>query len=378
MLSTVEGHRMIPKHQFIEAITAGINRLSMSDADVQWNEKLNGRQFDILATVTTGMYKVLLAFEVKDKSRPVSVDHIEAFVTKAADAHAHKAIFVSTSGYQRGAIDVAKKHGVDLFKLSFIEDGGPVLPNLEAAIFIRLRDAPDEPIRIEDRGEMLGNALQRVILEYADGHCEELPSEPSQMSYYLYQTTVAGTGSLCQILDSYVISDQIAEGKTAIRNVQINAEVQPRDNYFFSGGFVKRAELHITGMRMRVLGGNTRIEISSVTVPVCYENVLTGEKKICSLAELPLGQRNVEAGKFYFLEFPLRYYYCEKVEKGIVTWILVESFQMNQLITAKMYQDIKYAEYYIPMTDRNILARLERRRDYWYERAACEKVARSS
>ncbi|WP_192181956.1 restriction endonuclease [Mesorhizobium amorphae] len=110
---------MISDDKYIELITAAINRLTMEGSEVQWNVQIERRQFDVLAVIRVGLYEILMAFEVKDKKRPISVELMDAFVTKASDAKVNKAVFVSTTGYQRGAIEVARRHGIELFKLSF-------------------------------------------------------------------------------------------------------------------------------------------------------------------------------------------------------------------------------------------------------------------
>ncbi|TAN05723.1 MAG: hypothetical protein EPN45_09305 [Rhizobiaceae bacterium] len=105
---------MISNDIFIELLTAGLNRRTMPEADVEWDVTVDGRQFDVLVTHKFGMHKVIIAFEVKDKKRAVSVDQIDAFVTKVTDIGANKAVFVSTSGFQSGAIKTAKRHHMDL------------------------------------------------------------------------------------------------------------------------------------------------------------------------------------------------------------------------------------------------------------------------
>jgi hypothetical protein len=49
---------------------------------------------------------------------------------------------------------------------------------------------------------------------------------------------------------------------------------------------------------------------------------------------------------------------------------MVESFQLANLITMEFTQHTKYSPFYIPVTDKKIINRLNRRLDHWYEREA--------
>ncbi|OWV73009.1 hypothetical protein ATY77_08365 [Rhizobium sp. R634] len=116
---------MISEDKYIEMLAAALQRATIPDADVQWNVKVGTRQFDVLATIAAGMHKILIGYEVKNKTRPVAVDAIDAFVTKTRDAGVNKAVFVSRSGFQSGAITVAAKHNIDLFQIDLLPDGLP-------------------------------------------------------------------------------------------------------------------------------------------------------------------------------------------------------------------------------------------------------------
>lgn len=57
------------------------------------------------------------------------------------------------------------------------------------------------------------------------------------------------------------------------------------------------------------------------------------------------------------------YYYCDSIQGDLVRWHLIESFQNGEKITATMTQEIKYSPQYIPVADKKILNRLQRRLD---------------
>lgn len=55
--------------------------------------------------------------ECKDHTRPVAREDIQVLADKKRAAGAHKAILFSTNGFQRGAIDYAKSHGIALIRV---------------------------------------------------------------------------------------------------------------------------------------------------------------------------------------------------------------------------------------------------------------------
>ncbi|UCI28007.1 restriction endonuclease [Mesorhizobium sp. B2-8-5] len=339
---------MISDDKFIELITAGINRLTMESAEVQWNVKIDRRQFDVLATIQAGLYHVLIGFEVKHKKRSISVEMMDAFVTKAKDAKVHKAVFVSTSDYQEGAIRVAERHDVDLFKITFPTNDFRLPP-----ITVLAGDgSPPFMVQpeVRDLGETDAHRVVRVTLEYDDGSKTNLPSEPSQMNYYLQKTSVEGGGSLLDVVQPQA-AQPIADGTSIIRRVALGRAVISPDTYFVRSGIVAAIEAEIVRIRARVLDADVRVELSAVSAQVSYENVLTGQKFETDLSTLPLGGTSFEAGKFYFLYHPLRYYYVDEVVGDRITLYLVESFQDGELIAAIMETNVKHSVFYIPLTD---------------------------
>ena len=350
---------MITDDKFIELITVGINRLAMANAEVEWNVKIDKRQFDVLATIESGFYSVLVAFEVKHRKRPVSVEMMDAFVTKMADRGINKGVFVCTSSYQSGAIGVAEKHGIDLFKISFID--GPPKPPEHILVVPTSPQAKSTPPIIEYKGETIGNAVEKVVLHYASGKSTELPSESSQLNYYLRKTTAAGK-SLHDWIEAAAVRPVPVDEQYTER-IPVDEVIIPPDEFFFKGGKVASITIEVVARKGHLLGGNASIELSAFSQPVLYENVITGEKHTTEISKLPMGPRTLEVGNFYFQYFPLRYFYCEKIEDGIVTVWLVESFQSGILNRSIFKIEMKYATHYIPLKDGSIIKRLRKRLD---------------
>ena len=110
-----------PKWEGFEKLVAAIHKAETEGAIVTWNEKIDGRQFDVTIRFKTGFYDYLTFIECKDCGTLVSVDKVEAFATKAKRYNANKSIMVSARGFQSGAIKAAKELNIQLFSLKQID-----------------------------------------------------------------------------------------------------------------------------------------------------------------------------------------------------------------------------------------------------------------
>lgn len=59
-------------------------------------------------------YSMLWIIECKDYKQPIPVNRIQTFKAQIDEVAGHKGIFISTSKYQRGAINTAKSYGIGL------------------------------------------------------------------------------------------------------------------------------------------------------------------------------------------------------------------------------------------------------------------------
>lgn len=217
-------------------------------------------------------------------------------------------------------------------------------------------------IEVKNRKRPASASVPSFVVVYETGARATLPSEPTQMNYYMDRTRVGDGRSLMEVVQGQPITT-LNEGERLQRSETFRpaTALVPPDDYFFPHGQAKALEWTIVGTVSRMITGNLKIDPSLFAGRVCYTNVLTGDVSRFGFDELPLGTRNVKPGSFYFSYHPLMYYRCDAVNGEIVTWTLVESFQAGELIRARFTQDIVYASHYIPVTDRAIQARLERR-----------------
>jgi len=111
--------------KLFEKFVAAINKVQTVGAEVTWNNKIEGRQFDVTIKFQHGHYNYLTVIECKNVKRAVHISMIESFITKSRKVNANKAIMVSASGFQTGAIKCADDEGIDLFTLEVINSFNP-------------------------------------------------------------------------------------------------------------------------------------------------------------------------------------------------------------------------------------------------------------
>jgi len=93
------------------------------ETKIKRNKKLRDsegdlREFDVIVNASSNSYPIVIAIECKDYNRKVERKEIEAFITKCSDfPQINIKIFVSSKGFQSGAIKTAKRFGVLLYTL---------------------------------------------------------------------------------------------------------------------------------------------------------------------------------------------------------------------------------------------------------------------
>lgn len=356
---------MISDDEYLERIVAGIHAVTTEDAEVTWNETINGRQFDVVVRFVVGTLRYLVLVEVKNRTRKASVEDLDAFINKARDQLANKAVFVTAAGYQSGALAVAERHGVDLFTVAFDEQEVEVSQS-STYIVMRHPNAPAIPdgavpeLKIGAVETIL--AIEQATLIYANRKRWVLPDEQSQMRYYVEKTLFDDGSSLNDFMQTLRLPVP-KPGETLRERLKVKParRITPPDDYYYPQGKLAAIECVIASREARGLSGNIQIDPSVFRHPVVYTNVQTGEANRFSLDQLPLGAKQVEPGSFYFNLHPLRYFYCDSIDDGLIRWLMVESFQSGHKHNSTFTQKVRYSPYYIPVTDKVILKRLNRR-----------------
>jgi hypothetical protein len=353
---------VISEDEYLERIVAGIHTVTTAGADVRWNEIMNGRQFDVVVRFTIGTLSYLVLVEVKNRTRRASAEDLDAFVTKARDRLASKAVFVTAAGFQRGAIQTARRHGVEVFTVSF-DQSEITLSSTASYITLHRKGVPhDKAPALSIGDERPALCIRAVDLIYSDGRRYPVPDEPSQMTYYMMKTHFESGISLGSFLKEQSFPS-VTVGVNRREQIKFRRprRIRPPDDYYFPAGKVVAVNCDITGVLGRSITGTLLLEPTSFRHPVLYTNVLTGETSRFSLDQLPLGSTEVVAGEFYFGLHPLRYFYCSAIDGDLVTWHLIESFQNGTLVRATFTQKLEHATDYVPVADPKIRQRLHRR-----------------
>jgi len=339
------------KWKHFERLVAAIHHAADQGADVRWNEKIGGRQFDVTIRFRRGLYDYLTVIECKDYEKPVPVEKVEAFVTKAADAKADHAVLASTSGFQQGAQDVARKHNMTLIHVTESSD-----IDLSSMFGPRWGE-PTDALHI-----------QAIELEYTDGEKKLLPEEAHAMTYYV-EHVVLQCGSESATLNAMVqahspgfVGGEIDAYKDHVISCPAGTRVTDPDDGEIP--LKPLASIHVrAGMtRAKTLRGPVMFDPYLLVPDLKVRNVATGEEKTFSQDGLKLGfNTTFTASAFYEQPRLAHFYYCDHIEGDIATLYLVESFQLGRLIRAKLAVKTGYANLYVPVSDKATLQRLQRR-----------------
>jgi Restriction endonuclease len=159
------------KWKRFERLVTALQRAAHENAIVTWNDSIDGRQFDVTIRFKQGFDFYLTTIECKDYAKPVPVSDVEAFVTKSRRVGANKAIMFSASGFQSGAVEVAKAENVSLYSLTSLKElsddelAAKFVPFVCVLYFFRFRETdsrrfiafPEEPgvLRAMMRGTTL-------------------------------------------------------------------------------------------------------------------------------------------------------------------------------------------------------------------------------
>jgi len=334
-----------PSWEKLERLIAAIHHAESHGAKVTWNDKIQGRQFDVTLRFKFGLHEYLTVIECKDYKDKIPVEKIDALVTKARDINANKAVMVSTNGYQSGCFDVAKRHGVKLLTLNEKIDidfsllSSEVTPALN--IFdVRLIKRDDKEIVLEEDGGRLHYLMKHIRL-LSDG--EQLSPDRLihnwQLKYPKPDFDIDNVISLP--LPKNTIADIPYEGKEIVKEIRFKCKIVEA---FLPNGPI--LDTHI------LEGMATSYELL---------NEAGGIEHTARLSELSLGFDTVPTPeKFYAIPRLHNYYYCDSIVGNTVTWVLVESYQHGDLLQATLTQDIKYAQHYIEVTDNKRVERLRK------------------
>jgi len=100
---------------------------NVNNITVEINKKIKDRsnierQFDVYWEFELGGYTYKTVIECKDYASPISIEKIDAFISKVNDIPGLRPIYATKTGYQSGAKIKAEQHNIDLLIIKHPED----------------------------------------------------------------------------------------------------------------------------------------------------------------------------------------------------------------------------------------------------------------
>ncbi len=350
-----------PNGKLLERLVAAMQGAYGKDVIARWDEVINGRQFDVALRFKKGPYEYLTLIECKALSRAVSVEKVDAFVTKAKDAGANKLVMVSTGGYQSGAIEVASRHGVMLLTLSEkveLPAGHRLVGRSVSSAFDRLSfknestgfrfEAPAGTAKFGYlwRNVRVAHEKQTLTaLEWLERRYPSLASSPHPTKRQDYRINFAGGAELLVPFEESHVITSMAFSRSPY---DVPIWVGPSDN--LDPFMVQRQSLKFT---VHDADGKLVDEQAISSIPFGFDQVLT-------------------EGRYYYSPSMGFNYYLQKIEGKILSWILLESYQHGSLIQAEFTQNMDQisgepttlgGHTYVEIDDGVELARLKRMLD---------------
>jgi len=329
-----------------ERVVAAIHVAEQKGASVRWNETINGRQFDVTVRFKQGLYEYLTVVECKDYASPVPAEKVDALVTKYRDIGADKAIMIASSGFQSGAIDVARKHGIQLLSLKSLADDfqhrvtDALLPVLWVYDF-----------RFEVRGQKIKLAIPeepgilRMLLRDMRIEGPDVDTTPELV---LEKARQQITRSATPVTQEFVVE---FPDKTELVHPNLGART-PIVSFSMMYQLITAGDLKNTGE----LGIDPYLDGSIYKL----ENEFTNESRIIDSSKLELGfDTQLQPGKYYRNPKLGFSYYCLKVTDEDADMVLVESYQYGQLLQATGHgHPREWWSQFVEITDKHEIARL--------------------
>jgi hypothetical protein len=329
-----------------ERLVAAIHIAQSMGGKVTWNDKINGREFDVTIRFNYAFYQYLTVIECKDYKGKIPVEKIEAFITKANDINASKAVVVSSHGYQKGCDKVAERHGVELLILS--KEYKETEETITAVLIPVLNIYDVRFIRSDNRKEIaLPKSMGGKLLYLMEKIKLELPREVISPRDILRRWQLSKPRDL---------SDKA-------RKIKI---VFPPNTLAIIPQEMERVPIHsmefvckiIKARRITEPALDPYLEMQKLSSYVLRTS--TGEvKHTAKPDQVELGfDKEIKEGCFYVDPELNFFYYCEKIEGDLISWLLIESYQHGKLIQVRFTQLKEDAINYVEVKDKNEIDRL--------------------
>jgi hypothetical protein len=337
------------KWKVFEKLVAAMHRAEQKGAEVKWNDRINGRQFDVTVRFKAGVYDYLTVVECRDKEKPLKVAEVDELVTKSNDAKANKAIMVSSSGFQKGCFEVAERHGVELFTVQEVRDlpddlldSSFLTPALNIHTFSL--DCGDEGIDLPERRNILPFLVKDTFVEISS-HKISIERIIDDLYFQLAGSAARDPKSFRLELaaGSMVELPDIKSGNTLktirLPIVAISFKYQLIAARVYAG---EGLDLHIALMRYE------------------FRNAVSGERKDYRPRDLEVGfDTTFKPGTFYADVHTEFYYFCHRVEGDVITLTMLEGYQHGRHLQVTFSVLRENAKSYVEITDKVEVERLK-------------------
>jgi hypothetical protein len=284
--------------------------------------------------------------ECKDYAKPVPAEKVDALVTKSRDAGADKAIMVSASGFQEGAIQVAKRHNIQLFSLKTLSNTADhiIIDTLMPVLWIY-------DFRFQEEGKNSEIAF---------------PEEPGVLRLFLRDQKIEGPGvdtTPEQILED--IRDEISKSATAA--TQRFLVKFPKGTVIIHPNLGNRTPITSFSIHYQLITAGDLKTTEGLGVDPYFDgsiyklqNEITNEGAIIDSSKLKLGFNTIlEPGRYYHNPKLGFSYYCLEVRNSKADMVLIESYQNGQLLQATLRGSPKeWWWQFIEVTDKKEIERL--------------------
>jgi hypothetical protein len=258
-----------------------------------------------------GLYHYLTVIECKDRDRPVSVDQVDAFATKSKDAGAQLAVIASGSGFQSGAMEVAKRHNIELI---LVDESGPIDFAAFGARFV---------------GSTTVIQISSVTLEYCDDRKKALPEANNTLTWYVSHVILRckeNRSSVEQMLAPEIEKLHLASEEPASLVVRLGPDtivIEPEHDEIPLAE-IARISATVRLAKADVVTGPILVDPWLFTPSIVVDRLATSDRSIFSPHELPPGiGTEFKEGIFYEQPSLSHYYYCERIEgfsANLVYW----------------------------------------------------------
>lgn len=331
-------NKLRDKWRTFEHLVAAIQEAAHSGSTVRWNEKINGRQFDVTIRTPIGAVEELTVVECKDTKSRVPVEKVDALVTKARDAGAALAVMVSQNGYQDGCHEVAQRHGMQLLTLNEVKS---IPADLLSGTFT------------------LAANIYGVSISTQDDQSFPLTEDRGKLPWLLNQGYVIGEGQ--QISLRQVIHRALSDLRMTFAPKSVTVELDGSVAYLPDRSEpleLGKMKFQVRLVQAALMRGGPQLDPWLISRAYRVQNELTGESTTHQALHLkPTVGDLIKPGKFYHNSQLGISYYCRSIVDGEAKVAAVEAYQHGSLIQVEFTADAATMTGYVEVTDKSEIKR---------------------